>query len=387
MFLALSAAAVALSLVFVLLPLLRTDPRARRLRRRIAALDDLQEDLPADDWTSRRERLVRELAECGEARTTRYRLIAVLLVVLVPLAVIVLYQNAGTPAALEPADSQSVELREMLGELTAAVKRDPEDLDAWTRLGLIWKNLQQFSAAEAAWRRILFLEPDDGFARVELAETLLFASGQTSMPTESRQLLDEALKDDPNNQKALWLSGMAEFQQGRAEQALVFWERLDRLLPQGGVREQVRQQIDRARADLGRPPATPERAAPDPGAQERQTGGPELVLEIDIEPALRDLLDGDETLFVFARAQQGPPAPLAVVRMPAASLPTTVTLSDADSMAQGLALSNFDTWEVVARVSISGDVTAAAGDLQGQRSGVDSNTEQPVSIRIDSRIE
>lgn len=390
MFLVFSVLACLLALVFVLVPLLRAAPEARGLKRRLAALDELKDDLPHEEWQRRHDALQAELAAAPGSND--HRATAALVVLLVPVLVVLLYGIAGTPEAMDAPDPRAVEVRETLGQLADSVNENPQDVESWSRLGLIWKNLQQWPAAEAAWRRVLFLDEDDAFARVELAETLLFASGRPEMPAESMALLQEAVALDPSYQKALWLSGMGAFQQGNFGGALANWERLDAQLPPGDVKDQVNQQIARARAALASDahsaagvPMAPAREPPETSPA-TATDGVELSVTVELAPELAGAVRGNETVFVFARAANGPPMPLAVQRIPANRLPITVVLTDADAMAPNMNLSSFDTWNVTARISASGNATATPGDLQGVRESITA-ADGNVAVRINERVE
>jgi cytochrome c-type biogenesis protein CcmH len=87
-------------------------------------------------------------------------------------------------------------------------------------------------------------------------------------------------------------------------------------------------------------------------------------------PVLVELAEGlvpapDATVFVFAREVGGPPMPLVVARLTAAELPTVVTLDDSMAMMPGRGLAAAERVELVARVTRSGGVSAAPGDLEG----------------------
>ncbi len=71
------------------------------------------------------------------------------------------------------------------------------------------------------------------------------------------------------------------------------------------------------------------------------------------------------TVFVFARAPSGPRVPLAVLRRPAGDLPFEFTLDESMAMAPGMSLATVREVVVEARVSASGNATAASGDLTG----------------------
>jgi cytochrome c-type biogenesis protein CcmH len=76
------------------------------------------------------------------------------------------------------------------------------------------------------------------------------------------------------------------------------------------------------------------------------------------------VLPGD-TLFVFARAAEGPRMPLAILKRGAGELPLSFTLDDSMAMSAELRLSAFNDVVVGARISKSGNATPQPGDLQG----------------------
>lgn len=403
-------ALVLLALFFVLLPIVRGGSAGSRLARRRRALEELRDDLEPQDYRKRLARLELEQAEAGGSSAS-LRGLTGLLVVSVPLLALFLYTQVGTPEGIEPDPGPNGELRQILGELTARVRNEPEDVEAWNRLGMIWKQLQQYPASEGAFRRVIYIDPDNEFARVELAETLLYASNRAELPQASQELLDSVLAENRDNQKALWLAGLGAFHDGNQRRALALWTRLRDLLPEGNVRQRVSDQIAQitdspmpepepapaptampnphagvpgmSMGGSGTSAAEPATDATDPGA----TAAASIEVEVGIDPALAGGLQGPETVFVFARAVNGPPAPLAVKRLTASALPATVTLSDSDSMAQGLSLSTFPQVQISARVSRTGNAIASPGDLQGQSGPITVEGTDQVAITIDQVIE
>ncbi len=94
-------------------------------------------------------------------------------------------------------------------------------------------------------------------------------------------------------------------------------------------------------------------------------GAPSIEATIDITPELRSKAGPDQVVFVFAKAVQGPRAPLAVVKLKVKELPATVLLDDSKSMAPMFRLSKFKKVRVSARVSQSGGPMKGSGDLEG----------------------
>jgi cytochrome c-type biogenesis protein CcmH len=66
-------------------------------------------------------------------------------------------------------------------------------------------------------------------------------------------------------------------------------------------------------------------------------------------------------VLVYARAMDGSPAPLAIVRRRVKELPLRLWLDDSMAMVEGLSLAGFEAVEVVARMA-----APQSGDLQGR---------------------
>ena len=106
-----------------------------------------------------------------------------------------------------------------------------------------------------------------------------------------------------------------------------------------------------------------------PPAPVKAPGGSEgeapaaLRLALSLAPGLSAAPDA--TVFVFARTP-GTPMPLAVDRFLAGELPREVVLDEGSAMIPGQGLGSVPALEVVARVTASGGVRAAPGDLEGR---------------------
>ena len=85
-----------------------------------------------------------------------------------------------------------------------------------------------------------------------------------------------------------------------------------------------------------------------------------------VAPALAARVAPSDTLFVFARAAEGPRMPLAILKRSAAELPLSFTLDDSMAMSPELKLSGFANVVISARISKSGDAMPQSGDLEGQ---------------------
>ena len=105
-------------------------------------------------------------------------------------------------------------------------------------------------------------------------------------------------------------------------------------------------------------------AAGGPAAEPAKVAGPGPSIEVSVSLGSNTQVSPGDTVFVYARAWQGPKMPLAIAKFPVSELPKTVRLDKSMSMAPGMDLTTAPQLEVVARVSKSGSPMAAPGDWQ-----------------------
>ena len=91
---------------------------------------------------------------------------------------------------------------------------------------------------------------------------------------------------------------------------------------------------------------------------------------MEISPALAPKVALTDTVFIFARAVDGPRMPLAILRIPAKELPKDFRLDDSMGMASGAKLSEAAAVIVEARISKSGNAMPQTGDLSGRSAPV-----------------
>ena len=101
-----------------------------------------------------------------------------------------------------------------------------------------------------------------------------------------------------------------------------------------------------------------------------------------MDPSLAGKVNPDESLFVFARATSGPPMPLAAAKMQVKDLPLDIVLNDGMAMMPSLKLSGYDSVQVNARISKSGQPVASSGDLVADAVSAKPGQEQEVDLVI-----
>lgn len=106
---------------------------------------------------------------------------------------------------------------------------------------------------------------------------------------------------------------------------------------------------------------------------------------VSLSKELAGKVSPEDTVFIFAKAAQGPKMPLAIVRKQVKDLPYRFELTDAMAMAPQFKLSGFSDVVVGARVSRSGEAMPQAGDWSGQSQPVKVGT-QGMEVRIQDAV-
>ncbi len=287
---------------------------------------------------------------------------------------------APVPASVATAASGAqgigqAEIEAMVGTLQQRLQEQPDDAEGWLMLGRSFSVLGRHAEAVPAYRRSLALRPNDAALLSDLADALAMVNGR-NLAGEPATLLEQALKLDPDNMKALSLAGSAAFDRSDYATAVKHWERVAVLAaPDSPWLPRVRESIAEARARGGMPPAAEVAAAPAaqaaPSASAAAgTPGATVRGTVTLAAALRAKAAPEDTVFVFARPAEGPRMPLAIVRKQVKDLPFEFVLDDSSAMSPASRLSTQTRVVVNARISKSGDAMPQPGDLSGQSAPV-----------------
>ena len=317
------------------------------------------------------------------------------MLVILPLAGLLLYQQIGNPKALnqpvvkaqqqqqnsqQPHESGQPQMDEMVAQLQQRMVENPDDPEGWVILGRSLKTMQRYPEAEEALRNAYRLLPDNALVMVELAEASLFASGRPQASDEMRQLLEAALKIDPQQQKGLWLLGMAAAQDGDHAKAVSIWQQLlGQLDPASGAAQTVTQQIEMSRTKGGL-------ANTDQEGIEESFAGDALPVNVTLAEDLAGPLPVNSILFVFIHPAGEKGMPLAVKRIPAAGFPLSIVFSNEDMLRPGTTLDEYPALDISARISMTGVAGIASGDYQSNSVQFDINVVQEIALHIGQRV-
>jgi cytochrome c-type biogenesis protein CcmH len=313
-----------------------------------------------------------------EGRPRAPFVLALLLVLATPPAVFGLYLVLGTPQALvaAPAPSRS-NLVDATRQLQASLTRKPDDAQGWALLAQAYSALKEPRQALDALDHLLKLQPNNPDVLVAWVEASAAASPSHLIGDASRTKLQYALTLDPQHQRALWLLGISDFQRQQYADAARQWKTLLPLLQPGSkVAATVKRELAEAERASGNAPAAA-------GTAPAPTGDIALNITVKLAPRLADQLKPGDALFVFAKAVDGPPMPLAVAKLHPSRIPVQVTLTNAMAMAPGVDLAKYPKVEVAARISRSGNALPQPGDLESAPVEVATDSQAPIALTID----
>lgn len=422
------------ALLFILPTLLRKGNNRTGIIRKAAnisiyrdQLAELESDLRSDVLSkdqyeqSKRELQQRMLQDVPEgdsmtsvAMTGGNRNIATVAVIVlaVPLLAVSLYLWLGNTKGLTPqptleqapmAEDGHQNFSSVLDNLIARLRDQPDDLEGWIMLGRTYAIMQRFNEAKIAYERVLALSPENPELLTDYAD-IVAMTNDGSLLGEPVELINKALSLDPKNPKALALAGTAAFEQKNFKQAAVYWEKLlVQIPPESKLAQSVKDSIAEAKSlatgkgsamaaiqtqipnSQNTPPAADKSVVAGVGVAPVAVAGNTLSGTVTLSPALANKISPDDTLFIFARAKEGPPMPRAISVKKARDLPASFLLTDGMGARPDLKISNVPQLIISARITKSGKAMPESGDLQGFSQTVKPG-DNNINIVIDRQI-
>jgi cytochrome c-type biogenesis protein CcmH len=277
---------VVIALAFVLPPALQRAEESEvvlddeRKQANIAVYRDQLSELEADlrngiiaeeQYAQDREEIERRLLEdtatvrskktAGapiNARNTAY-----LLGIGLPLVAIVFYMKVGEPdritnpapvgpapasaTAAAPPERTQEQIEANVAKLAQRLESNPNDAQGWAMLARSYSSMEKYSEAANAYAKATELNAKDADLWAEYAFATGMAEGR-SLEGKPTELINRALKADPENAKALQLAGSAAFQAKDYKKAIDYWQRVLKKVPPGTeVAETINARINEAK--------------------------------------------------------------------------------------------------------------------------------------------
>ncbi len=284
------AAFVAISLAFVVPPLLASarkdsgdeneEANVEVYRDQISELEaDLQNGIiSAEQYQQDRDEIERRLlsdvaavsskeSNPAAARPATRGLVYAIALAL-PVIALVFYLRIGTPAAITGMTASQVspatatarpnaprsqaDIEANVAALAKRMEQNPSDAAGWAMLGRSYLSLGQYNEAANAYGNVAELKPNDADALADYAFAMGMANGK-SLQGQPTELIKRALAIDPENPKGLELAGSAAYEAKNYKDAIVYWQRLLEKTPKDSeLAQALTERIEQAKAAGGK---------------------------------------------------------------------------------------------------------------------------------------
>lgn len=231
---------------------------------------DLRNGIVSDEqYAQDREEIERRLLEdTATSQTTKtvtapalLRNTAYLLGIGLPLIAVIFYLNVGSPKSITetpqvasargqtaaPQERTQEQIAANVDKLAQRLQSNPNDAQGWTMLARSYNSMEKWSEAAGAYAKATEQSPNNADLWAEYAFATAMANDR-SLEGKPMELINRALKVDPQNSKALQLAGSAAFQAKDYKKAIDYWQQILKQVPAGSEVEQaITERIDEAK--------------------------------------------------------------------------------------------------------------------------------------------
>lgn len=171
------------------------------------------------------------------------RILAVILLVVIPCATVLGYYALGRYTAMGPQFIEMMEaqqqgsrghsqrdMQKILDDLKANLEKDPRNANGWFMLARTAASMNRFDESVEAFKRLNALVPNNADILADMADMMAAANGKVITP-DVEKVLQKALSIDPTQWKALALLAIHSWDRERYAQAADYWERLLKSVP------------------------------------------------------------------------------------------------------------------------------------------------------------
>jgi len=383
-----------LALGFILLPLFVTlrGGDVERKQNNINIYKDQLANLQADkeanlitesDYLSMSQEVKRNLLDDTQDQNSptfntaqsKNKMLMTLLVVFIMISSLYVYYDLGAHNKVaitellklsKQADFKKQDAQELVEHLITQSKKTPKDIDNWYLLSRLQFDLGNFEQAVLGFTQVLKHLPeesktDQSVAMAQLGQSMFFANNRRlNAATES--ILVESLRLNPQENIALGLLGVANYERKEYVKAVGYWQRLMDQMPANNPNSvAILGGIEKAKSQM----SSKQKAILKANQDEQSKNKASIIVTVDLADNILKTVPKNADLFILAKAKNGSPMPLAVKRLNNNTWPITVTLDDSMAMMPALKLSNFEEVVVTARISMNGVANRKAGDIEG----------------------
>lgn len=181
------------------------------------------------------------------------------------LVAVIFYLRVGTPAAVTGTAAPTIvntpsvppmaaggqrsqaQIEASVAALAKRLQSNPSDVQGWSMLARSYTEMGRWGEAAGAYARLTELTPNDADLWAEYAFAVAMASGR-KLDGKPMELIDHALKIDPNNPRALGLAANAAYDKKDYQKAIDYWQRIMKQMPADAeIAKTLQSRIDEAK--------------------------------------------------------------------------------------------------------------------------------------------
>lgn len=318
------------------------------------------------------------------------RWLAIPLGVFMPLLALALYSVKGDLRAFDEVavkgeiatKPSAADINGMVDKLAQRMKDDPTDSQGWIMLSRSYKVLKRYPEAVEAMRKARTILGDEPETLLQLADVIAMSNGGT-LQGEPTTLITRALELDANNDMGLWLSGLANAEAGKFNEAIASWEKFQtHYKPEDADYQEVAGLINQAKEALGQN-LTPLAKVK---SETKITDNKGIRVSVMLDKKFESEASPEDVVFIYAQPAQGGKMPLAVVKKQVKDLPLEITLDDSMAMMPAMTISSVANVQLSARISRSGNAIAQAGEPIGKKQVSTAIDNGVISLVIDDIV-
>jgi cytochrome c-type biogenesis protein CcmH len=298
------------------------------------------------------------------------------------------YEKLTTMTAQAPMQQSTNPEQKAINEIKQLMdltKTEPENSDAWYRLGQSLVTVSEFESALKAYDQVLRIEGPQADVYGAKAQATYYKNEQ-KIDITVQGFIDQALTIDPNDPSTNILLGMHNFISANYEVAISHWQRVVDSDKQNVNKQALIEVIEEAKTRLANPNETGVKAS----KSTETASGPQLTVNVKLSDVILEKLseETDKTVFIYAISSDTSRGrmPLAAVKILASDLPITIVLDDSRAMTPQAKLSDVDMVHIYAVVSAKGGAGINSGDYKAELNNVAVSTTEQLNLVISNIV-
>jgi len=301
------------------------------------------------------------------------------IVFFIPVFVALFYLVLGRPDLINASNQGQVnitpaQIEQMVINLEKRLQDSPDDIEGWQMFYRSNMTLKRYEKAIIAAEKLIELQGETADNLLHFIDASTMAN-QQQITAQANTMIDRLLEIEPDNQTAMWLAGIAAWQQGKWQQVYNHWQDLLATLETDSEDKQVlKNMLNEVQAKID-------------GIEKNGDKANHIKLVVDIKPELKEFISENAELYIYARTEDYSMTPVAGASFPITQWPISLELNNSHIIDKSLSLHDFSSVQIIARVSNTGTGKPESGDLLGLASHVTPGVEKEIEVFLTDIIQ